>query len=88
MPSQSAVLETRDVFDELRAPEAVLERAVEIAHDMSTMPADAYRSIKEQVRRDAISRIRDVMEKGTDPMPGAWVSPQAAEASRRVLQRG
>jgi enoyl-CoA hydratase len=76
----------RGVLDELRRPEAVLERAVEIADDMASMPADGYRRIKHQLRRAAIEKIRAVLSTGSDPMLEGWLSPEAQEASMAHLK--
>jgi enoyl-CoA hydratase len=82
----SDVAQKRGMLDELRRPEAVLERAVEIAGDMASMPADAYRRIKHQVRRAAIEKIQAVISAGTDPMLEGWLSPEAQEASMAHLK--
>lgn len=76
----------RGVLDELQPAEAVLERAVEVARDMATMPADGYRRIKHQFRQAAIARIEAVNAAGSDPMLEAWVSPDAPEAAASVLK--
>jgi enoyl-CoA hydratase len=76
----------RGVFDELQPPAAVLERAIEVARDMATMPADSYQRIKRQVREAAIARIEEINATGSDPMLEAWVSPDAPEAAAAVLK--
>jgi len=76
----------RGVLDELQPPAAVLERALEVARDMATMPPDGYRRIKQQVRQAAIARIEEVNATGSDPMLEAWVSPDAPEAAASVLE--
>ncbi len=76
----------RGIFDELQRPQAVLERAIEIARDMAGMPADGYRRIKHQVREAAIEKIQAVISSGTDPMLEQWISPQAQDASMAVLK--
>lgn len=78
---------TRGVLDELRPPEAVLERAIEVAGDMASMPADAYQRVKYQVRQAAIEKIREVISTGADPMLEGWLSPEAREASTALLER-
>jgi enoyl-CoA hydratase len=78
--------QARGVLDELRPPDAVLDRALEVAHDMASMPADAYRRIKSQVREAAIDRIEALIAAGTDPMLDAWLSPEAHDASSAFLR--
>jgi enoyl-CoA hydratase len=76
----------RGMLDELQRPEAVLERAVEIAGDMASMPADGYRRVKYQVRQAAIEKIEEVISTGADPMLEGWLSPEAQEASMALLK--
>lgn len=76
----------RGVLDELVSPEAVLPRALEVARDMATIPSDAYRRIKRQVRADALVRLEEIVASRSDPMLDAWVSPDAASASAAVLR--
>jgi enoyl-CoA hydratase len=76
----------RGMLDELQPPDAVLERALEVARDMATMPPDSYRRIKRQVRQAGIDRIEGINATASDPMLQAWVSPDAPEASASVLK--
>jgi enoyl-CoA hydratase len=76
----------RGLLDELQPTEAVLGRAIEVARDMASMPADGYRRIKGQVRRAAIARIEEVLATDADPMLEAWLSPEAGEAAAAVLK--
>jgi len=77
----------RGILDELQPPELVLERAVEIASDMASMPTDGYRRVKYQVRRAAIEKIQQVISTGADPMLKGWLSPEAREASMTFLKQ-
>lgn len=76
----------RGVFDELANPEAVLPRALALAHDMATIPTDAYRRIKQQLRADALTHLSDIVAGNRDPMLDAWISSAAAGASAAVLR--
>jgi enoyl-CoA hydratase len=76
----------RGMLDELQRPEAVLERAVDIARDMASMPADGFRRVKYQVRQAAIEKIQEVISTGADPMLEGWLSPEAQEASMALLK--
>ena len=78
--------QTRGMLDELQPPESVLERAIEVARDMASMPADSYRRIKYQVRRAAIAQIEEVISTGADPMLEGWLSPEARVASEALLK--
>jgi enoyl-CoA hydratase len=76
----------RGILDELLPPQAVLDRAIEVARDMASMPADSYARIKHQVRQAAIERIEEVLARGSDPMLEDWVSPEAREAAAAILE--
>jgi enoyl-CoA hydratase len=76
----------RGALDELQPPEAVLERAIEVAHDMASMPADGYRRLKHQVRRSAIAQIEEMISTGADPMLEDWLGPGVEEASAGLLE--
>jgi enoyl-CoA hydratase len=75
----------RGVLDELQPAAALLERAIEVARNLASMPADGYRRIKHQVRRAAIDRIEQLTATDADPMLGGWLSPEALEASAAIL---
>jgi len=77
----------RGVLDELQPPSALLGRALEVARDMASMPADGYLRIKQQVRGAALARIEEIVTKGADPMLGGWVDAAAPEASAQWLAR-
>jgi enoyl-CoA hydratase len=76
---------SRGVLDELRPRSDVLERAVEVAEDIASMPADGYRRIKRQVRAAAIARIEQLIADDSDPMLRGWLDPGAREASAAIL---
>ncbi len=75
----------RGVFDELQPEAAVLERALEVARDLASMPADGYRRIKHQLRRAAIDRIEQLIATDADPMLQGWLSSEARQASAAIL---
>jgi enoyl-CoA hydratase len=76
----------RGVLDELQPPEGVLERAIEVAHDMANMPADGYRRIKYQVRESAIAEIEEVISTGADPLLEDWYGAGVRETSAALLE--
>jgi len=77
----------RGILDELQPAERVLERALEVARDMSTIPADAYRRIKQQFRANAIAQLEKINAEDSDPMLRDWVRGDAAAASAAVLEK-
>ncbi|RMF20354.1 MAG: enoyl-CoA hydratase/isomerase family protein [Deltaproteobacteria bacterium] len=72
------------VLDELVPAGRVLERAVEIALDRASMPADGYARIKRQVRGRALERMQAVLS-GGDPLLDSWLGEGAAENSAALL---
>jgi enoyl-CoA hydratase len=75
----------RGVFDELQPQGAVLERAMEVARDMASIPGDAYRRIKQQLRGAAVDRIAEINATDADPMLEGWVSADAPAAAASIL---
>jgi len=62
----------------------VLERAIDVARDLASMPAGAYSRIKHQFRAKAIAQIEKLNAEQSDPMLDSWVSAEAAEASDSI----
>lgn len=75
----------RGVLDELQPPEELLPRAMEVAQDLASMPADSYARIKHQFRGEAIAAIDRLNKDQSDPMLRSWVSESAVEASSGIL---
>ena len=74
------------VFDELCAPGAMFERALEIAKDLASMPADSYRRVKRQVRQASYDKVQKVLASNADPMLKSWLSSDVKEASAAMLE--
>ncbi len=72
------------VLDELVPVERVLDRAVGVAADRASMPADGYRRIKRQVRGRALDRMREVLRCG-DPLLDEWLGEDAESTSAALL---
>jgi enoyl-CoA hydratase len=74
------------VFDEVVADDRVLDRAVEIARQMSELPQGTYGVIKRSFRRDAVKRAED---QRSDVSLRSWLSSETVDASAAVLdERG
>ncbi len=76
----------RGFLDELQAPEAVLDRGIEIARDLASMPADGYARIKQQFRAKALAEIEILNAEQSDPMLDSWVSDKSVDASDSLLK--
>jgi enoyl-CoA hydratase/carnithine racemase len=82
----SGEAQRRGALDELRPPEAVLTRGLEVARDLAGMPADCYRRVKHQLRRAAIEEIDAVLATGADPMFDGWLADGTREAAAAMLE--
>jgi len=60
------------LFDEAPSPDAVLTRAVEVATEMATLPADAYATTKRELRNSTLSAIKAAVE--SEPLLEGWLS--------------
>jgi enoyl-CoA hydratase/carnithine racemase len=76
----------RGLLDEVVEPDAVLDRALEIAGELAALPAQTYAYIKAQLRAPVIAEARRVLEGGSDPLAGAWVGGETAGAAAAVLR--
>jgi enoyl-CoA hydratase len=76
------------LLDELVEPEALLDRAIEVALELAALPRDAYSRVKQQLRGGTVAALRAVVEGGADPMTGEWLGEEAAAASAAILDRG
>lgn len=74
------------LVDELRAPAAVLDRALEVATELAALPAAGYAHVKRQLRGDLVNEARRVIEEGTDPLLESWTSGDTRQAAAAVLR--
>jgi len=77
---------SRGVLDELQPRADVLTRALEVARDLASMPADGYGRIKRQVRAATIDRIEQLIADDADPMLHGWLDPGSPEAAAAILR--
>ncbi|MEA2419413.1 MAG: enoyl-CoA hydratase [Thermoleophilaceae bacterium] len=57
-------------FDEAVAPDAVIDRAVEVARELAALPADVYARTKAELRAATVAELRAAA--ATDPLLEAW----------------
>ena len=74
-------------LDELRPAGEVEARAHEVAGDLASLPPRAYERTKRLLREGAISRMEDAVERQLDPALSEWLTPEAAPAAARMLER-
>jgi enoyl-CoA hydratase len=73
--------------DEVVAPEALLDRAVEVAERLGAVPASTYALIKRAVRRPALDRIAAHEAEHDEQAVRGWQSSEVKDAIRRFLER-
>lgn len=76
----------RGLVDELVAPSALRERAVELARTLAATPPETFRLVKTQLRRptlDWLEALEDVDEEAL----AIWTSPEIHEHIREYLDR-
>jgi enoyl-CoA hydratase len=59
------------LVDELVPPEALLQRAVELAQMRAA--ATSYGRVKDQLKRETLLRMREIIDTSSDPMLKQWV---------------
>jgi enoyl-CoA hydratase len=77
------------VVDELRAPEEVLPRALEVATGLAALPRSTYTVVKRQLRAPAIEALDRVLSGGAgDPVLGTWIGDDTRAAAASLLPGG
>jgi enoyl-CoA hydratase len=77
------------VVDELRPPDEVLPRAIEVASERASLPSATYAQVKRQLRGPAIDAIDRALAGGAgDPVLATWVSSETNTAAAEILGRG
>lgn len=74
------------LVDEIEAPDRVVPAALAVAHDLASMPRDAYARIKRQVRARTIAFIDDTVARGSDPMLESWLTGETRTAAAGLLR--
>jgi enoyl-CoA hydratase len=74
------------LLDELVAAGAVLDRAVEVASGLASLPRSAYGRVKQQLRGRTVAALTDVVNAGGDPMLGAGLGDESAAAAAAILR--
>lgn len=73
------------VVDELQSREQVRARALEVARDLASAPADGYARIKQQLRGETCERLRRAIDEESDPLLEMWFGSSAQGAAANVL---
>lgn len=77
------------VVDELRPPDELLPRALEVAAALAELPRSTYTVVKRQLRGPAIEALERVLSGGAgDPVLGTWIGEDTRAAAASLLQGG
>ena len=71
--------------DEVVSPDSVLERALEVAHEMAELPAGAFATVKAQLRGPTTERLRIAARR--DPLSTGWLGAEAGAGAAAILDR-
>jgi enoyl-CoA hydratase/carnithine racemase len=58
-------------FDEALAPDAVVDRALEVAQELAALPAEIYARTKAELRAATLADLRSAAQ--ADPLLARWV---------------
>lgn len=75
------------VLDELKSPDLLLTRALEVADELAALPRSAYRRIKRSLRAAALAKIDDAISNRNEPMLESWLNTETQAASAQALKR-
>jgi enoyl-CoA hydratase len=75
------------VLDELAEPESVLERSLEVAHELGSLPAETYGRVKRQLRTGVLAEVERIVDTEEDPLIAeGWLSGETERAASRALE--
>jgi enoyl-CoA hydratase len=74
------------LLDELAAPEDLLPRALEVAGELATLPAETYARVKRQLRGDLVAELERIVDEADDPLIESWLSDKTGEAASATLR--
>ena len=73
------------LLDELAEPDALLDRALEVAAAYAELPPGVYARVKDQVRGENVRALESALAAGADPMLSGWLGDETAAASAGIL---
>jgi enoyl-CoA hydratase/carnithine racemase len=73
------------LLDELVAPDALLDRSLEVAGELAALPRSTYARVKDQLRGPTVASLRRIVE--DDPLRGEWLAEDSAAAASAILER-
>lgn len=77
----------RGVVDEVVEPDRLIDSAVAVAEMFASRPADAFAVAKQQLRAEAMARVRWGQERFDPTVRNLWAAPETIEAIRLYVSR-
>ena len=74
------------LVDELAPPESVVDRAVEMAARLGSLPPASFALTKRIIREPSQARVREMREADA-AVAEAWMSPRVLDAVRAYVER-
>jgi enoyl-CoA hydratase len=75
------------LVDELAGPGEVLERACDVALEMSRFGGESYARTKLELRGETLRRVQEAVDAG-DPLLEAWLDEDSPHAAASMLRKG
>ena len=73
------------LVDELQPDDRLLDRSLEVAAELASLPRATYGIVKRQLRGESLRRLEAILGGEGDPLATAWVGDEAADASAAIL---
>ena len=74
------------LVDELQPDDRLLDRALEVATGLASLPRDTYGVVKRQLRGEALDKIGRILGgEEEDPLAARWVGAEGADAAAAIL---
>jgi enoyl-CoA hydratase len=70
------------LFDEIAEGEGVVERALEVAGELASLPPATYEHVKMDLRRETIAETRRAVDEHSDPLLARWFGDEAVSAAQ------
>jgi enoyl-CoA hydratase len=79
---ESAEAHALGVVDEIAESDRVVERALEMADELASLPAETYEHVKMDLRQEPIAQARRAVVDESDPLLARWFGAEAQEAAQ------
>ena len=75
------------LLDEVVEPDALLDRALDRAERLASVPADTFAITKREIRRPAMVRVRSLAQTAAREVQAQWLEPRTLDGIRAYLDR-